>query len=307
MEPIKVMMVPDIGMIGTGVSGIHTVVRAYYRTLPKYGIELVPWQSKHDVSVAHAGMMAAFADVAMLHGLYFTADYNAPKHEWRANRHVIDSVRGSLYTTVPSPWVAETVRRDFRTEPIIIPHGVFWEEWQHSHDYIPDTVLWAKNRVFVDVCDPTPVNIIAKEMPDITFITTFAASGSPSNVVEIGLQDPNKIRLRIQKSALVLSTIKETWGLLYAEAQAAGTPVVTVDKGHVPTFVKHGVSGYCYKANSVEDMAKGIRYGLKYRDKLSSNAKKISRELTWDIAAERVARVVKLAHNRKLDKRPLVI
>ena len=300
-------MIPDANMVGKGVSGIHTVVRAYHRILPKHGIELVPWKSEHDVSVAHAGMMAAFADVAMLHGIYFTADYNAPKHEWRANRYVIDSIRGALYTTVPSPWVAETLRREFRIDPIVVPHGVFWDEWQHEHDYIENTVLWGKNRVFVDVCDPTPVSIVAREMPDVTFVTTFAAPNSPDNVVEIGLLSPEKMRLNVQRAAVVLSTIKETWGLLYAEALAAGTPVASVDRGHVPTFVRHGVSGYCYKPNNLEDMVKGIRYCLEHRDVLSKNAQALSRSMSWDIAAERAARVIRLAHHRKQDKRPMVL
>jgi glycosyltransferase involved in cell wall biosynthesis len=301
------MMVPDIDMAKDGVSGIHTVVRAYYRVLPKYGIDLVPYKAEHDVSIAHAGMFDAFADVAMTHGIYFTADYNAHTHEWRANNYVVNSIRAAYYVTVPSPWVAETMRRDFRVDPIIIPHGVFYDEWQHNREHVPNTVLWAKNRTFQDVVDPTPVSAIAREMTDTTFVTTFAAPGAPRNVSPIGIQNREQIKGRVQKAAVVLSTIKETWGLLYAEALAAGTPVVTVNRGHVPLLVRHGVTGYCYQPGNLEDMKHGIEWCMKHRDILSKNCLVEAEKLSWDVAGERVARVARLAHKKKIDNRSMYV
>jgi glycosyltransferase involved in cell wall biosynthesis len=297
-------MAPNLHTIGDGVSGINTVVRAYDRILPEHDIELVPVDESHELAVTHAGMGSNVCDVAMLHGIYFTADYQANKAEWRANYHVVRSIRNALLVTVPSEWVARTIRRDFRIDPVIVPHGVFVEEWIHDHSHKPKTVLWAKNRYY-DVCDPTPLNAIAARMPDFSFFTTVAAKDSPENVIEIGLQDPDHIKMWVQRVSMVISTVKETWGLLYAEALAAGTPVVAANYGHVPNLVDHGVSGYVYNRRNPDDIEYGIRWTEKNRDVLSGNASVLARQLSWQQAGVRLARVLRLAHRMKYNGKNL--
>jgi len=288
------------------VSGIHTVVREYARVAPKYGVDLVSPGESADIVIGHAGMGGPKNDVAMLHGIYFTSDYNATNSEWRANYHVVEAIRTANVVTVPSEWVAETLRRDFRIDPIVIPHGVVFEDWQHGYEYVPNTVLWAKNRNY-DVCDPTPVSSIARRMPDCTFFTTFASPGAPRNVIKIGVQKHGKIKKWIARSAVVISTVKETWGIMYAEAMAAGTPVVTANHGHVPNLVQHGVGGYCYNPQSLDDMEYGIRWAMRHRDTLSANARELARKLTWEQAGQRLARVSKLAYDMKIGERSFVV
>ena len=232
---LRVQMLPSPITLGDQVGGIQTVVRAYGKLLPERGIELVHPEAEEDIVVRHAGMGGGACDVSMLHGIYFTADYRAEINEYRANRHVVDSIRHASMVTVPSEWVAETLRRDFRIDPVILPHGIFPEEWVHDYEHKPRTVLWAKNR-FYDVCDPTPLNAIAVRLPEFTFYATVTANNSPKNVVQIGIQSPDKIKEWIQRVSIVISTTKETWGIVFAEAMAAGTPVVAANHGHVPTF-----------------------------------------------------------------------
>jgi glycosyltransferase involved in cell wall biosynthesis len=290
----------------TDVSGIHTVIRAYDKILPQYGIDLVGPDDAADIVVGHAGMGGATCDISMLHGIYFTDDYHATNAEWRANTHVVESIRRANIVTVPSEWVAETLRRDFRIDPIVIPHGVFLEEWQHNYEYVPNAVLWAKNRVY-DVCDPTPINDIARRMPDVMFFTTFATAGSPGNVIEIGVQKHGKIKKWIARASVVISTVKETWGIMYAEAMAAGTPVVAANYGHVPNLIQHGVGGYCYNPSSIDDMEYGLRWTLKHHDILGANARKLAGELSWHEAGERFARVARLAVEMRAGRKAFVI
>lgn len=298
---LKIFMEPNPVSIGAGVSGIHTVVNAYGEILPKYDMELVPRTTGFDLSVAHAGMGSIACDVAMLHGIYFTDDYKASKAEWRANEHVIKSIRKAFLVTVPSEWVAATLRRDFRIDPIILPHGIFPEEWKHDYAYRPKTVLWAKNRYY-DVCDPTPLNAIAERLPDFSFYTTVAAPNSPKNVVEIGVQDKDSIKVWIQRVSMVISTVKETWGILYAEALASGTPVVTANYGHVPNLVEHGKSGYVYNRKNPSDMEYGIRWVDDNRPTLSANASLLASKLSWEQAGVRLARLLRLAYKMKQDE-----
>lgn len=288
MKTLKVLMFPNPHKINkNAVSGIHTVIRAYDRVFPEYGMKLVSPDDECDVVITHAGMASVYSDIAMLHGIYFTAEYNAAKTEWRANQHVVRSANRARFITVPSPWVAETIHRDFKREPVVIPHGVFAEEWDHNEEVVKNTVFWGKNRDY-DVCDPTALVAIAIRLPEFNFITTFYRGEPPSNVSVIGVQPPNRLKKIVQKSDVVISTVNETWGILYAEAMAAGTPVVTANWGHVPNLVPHGVAGYTYDRYNVDDAVYGIRWASKHRDTLSANARKLARELRWQQAAERV-------------------
>lgn len=288
MKTIRVLMFPSPLFLDDRVSGIHTVIRAYERVFPEYGMEFVHPDAECDVVITHAGMASAYSDISMLHGIYFTAEYMASKNEWRANAHVVRSARRARFVTVPSEWVAQTIRREFRREPVIVPHGVFADEWEHSHEPVKGTVLWGKNRDY-DACDPTDLAIIARRMPDFKFITTFyPGENPPRNVSVIGVQPYDRMKIFIQKSDVVISTVNETWGIMYAEAMASGTPVVTANWGHVPTLVPHGVAGYTYNRHDTQDAVRGINWASKHRSVLGMNARKLARELSWQKAGERV-------------------
>lgn len=288
MRTIRILMFPNPLSLDDRVSGIHTVIRAYKRVFPDYGMEFVHPDAECDVVITHAGMASAYADISMLHGIYFTAEYKASNNEWRANSHVVRAARRARFVTVPSEWVAETIRREFRREPVIIPHGVFADEWEHSYEPVKETVLWGKNRDY-DACDPTDLAVIAKRMPDFNFVTTFYPSKlAPNNVSVIGVQPPERMKVFIQKSDVVISTVNETWGIMYAEAMASGTPVVTANWGHVPTLVPHGVAGYTYNRHDASDAVRGIRWSSEHRETLGANARKLASELRWQEAGERV-------------------
>lgn len=296
-KKIKIMMMPDpFTLSDKHVSGIGTVVRSYERVFPEYDMELLhPDSGDHyDLLITHAGMSHHVADIAMMHGIYFTGEYKAGKNEWRANHHVVRAITNARYVTVPSPWVAETFRRDFKIRPIIIPHGIFADEWEHDFEPNEDVVLWVKNRNY-DVCDPTPLNEVAARMPDLRFVTTFKSPGAPHNVIEVGIIPPYKIKEALATSAVVISTVKETWGIVYAEAMACGTPVVTVNQGHVPNLVRHGVGGYCYQPENIKDAIYGIRWTIKHRDKLSRNARLLASRLSWHEPAARIRKLCEIA------------
>jgi len=290
---IKIKMYPTREQSERGRSGIDTVCRAYYRLFPKFNIEVV--EGDEHLTLVHAGVFPA--DVAMLHGFYFTDQYLAAKWEWRANADIIASMRYAYALTVPSPWVAETVQRDFRVDPYVIDHGVFYDEWQHDEEVQP-IVLWAKNRN-ADICDPSALNILAKEFPSVNFVTTFKPEEAQKNIIEIGVQSHEKIKKIIQRSAVVLSTVKETWGIMYVEAMAAGTPVLSVNSGHVPNLIKHGQTGYVYEEGNTNDMAAGLEYCLTNRKVLSDNGKFVARSYTWDSAVSKLRNVFEIAMERK--------
>ena len=171
---LRVAMVPHIPdeKLVEATSGIERVIAAYRRYLPDFGIALVGPDEPHDIVVSHAGAVER-CDVAQLHGFYWTADYPMGGYEWAANKRIVESVRTAKEVIVPSEWVAETLRRDFRLNPHVIGHGIDWEEWAEHDEPNQGYVLWNKNRVS-QVCDPTPVRELARRFMDVPFLTTFA-------------------------------------------------------------------------------------------------------------------------------------
>jgi hypothetical protein len=162
----------------------------------------------------------------MLHGIYWTADYNANDWEWHVNGRVIEACRKAKIITVPSEWVAETIRRDMRLNPFVIPHGIDWQEWQHNEESA-GFVLYNKNRN-IDVCDNSVLDILTLRFPDVEFVSTLPtpsltkiphSSGMwPKNfkIIESGGKTPHdQMRRFIQRAGVYLSVAKET-GLIIA-------------------------------------------------------------------------------------------
>lgn len=298
---MKVQMLPHLKHFRSEESGIKRVVEAYFKHLPKFGIEFVdPDSGEYDIKVGHAGMSGADVDVAMLHGLYWTADYDAAAWEWRANRSVIDSVRGALVTTVPSRWVAETLRRDFHIDPFIIGHGIDWEDWQEPAEN-EGYVLWNKNRA-ADVCSPRPMVELARKSRDTNFVSTFGTDDEPENVYTTGLLAHEAMKKVVKSAGVYLSTTKETFGIGILEAMAAGVPVLGFRHGGNVELVKHGVNGYLARPGDIDDLLTGLRYCQEHRDVLGANGRDLAKMHTWENVAEQLARVFEIAHSRTQEK-----
>ena len=92
----------------------------------------------------------------------------------------------------------------------------------------------------------------------------------------------------------------ESFGLVAAEAQATGTPVVAAAVGGLTTVVRDGVSGLLVEGHAPRDWAAALRRlvtddGLRAR--LSAGAVKHAREFSWDRTAERTLEVYRRAES----------
>jgi len=296
--PIKVKMYPHKDDLENHSSGIAQVVLNYFKYLPKFDIELVNRGAlTFDLSVGHAAAIPK-PDVHHSHGLLWTAEFPLSDYAWEVNSDLVQSIRGAKEITVPSQWVAEPFRRDFRLDPHVIPHGVVWDDWQEKVKK-EGFVLWAKNRIN-DGLNAKVVDDFANAFPQTEFVTTFGTPNSPSNVRVFGTAIPHhEMKLLIQAASCVIMTDRETWGILAAEAMAAGTPVLSVRSGAVPDFMPHGVAGYCYEPGNFDDAKNGLAYCLKWSERLGANGKEVAKLLTWDKACEQVADVYRLALNKQ--------
>lgn len=286
---MRVLMTPNPLNLAQGVSGIHTLVRKYAEHLPKYGIQFVD-SDIFDVQAIHAGMSRHYAQaapiVSHLHGLYWTADYPSQVWQHKANRDVIDSIRHATLITVPSPWVATTLQRDMHINPIVVPHGIDYEEWRGNNSE-KLFILWNKNRN-TDVCSPIPVRELAKRFPSVQFVSTFYLNDehAPNNVDVIGLKDHAVMKQIVERCGVYLSTTKETFCIGALEAMAAGKPILCFNEGNITELVEHGVTGYIANCYNYEDLAQGLDFCIRHRATLGANAREAVKKWTWDNAAK---------------------
>lgn len=298
-------MLPHVSHIKDKPGGIPRVVEAYAKYLPKFGIELVePDATTYDLKAVHAGMTGGDCDVAHLHGLYWTADYNADEWEWRVNARVIEACRNAKVITVPSAWVAEPFKRDMRLSPVVIPHGIDWQDWQHKYP-TGGYVLWNKTRRF-DVCDNGILDILMDQFPDTLFYSTLPTpllqnvhtSDYPANfkIIESAGGTSHSIMKRfIQEAGVYLSTTKETFGIGTLEAMAAGVPVLGWANGGNLDLVQHGTNGYLARPGDIEDLIFGLNYCLKNRRVLGQNGIELAKNWGWETVCEQVANVYRAA------------
>jgi len=307
-------MLPSPKQFGAEESGVRRVVDFWYKYAPQFGIEFVDvpveQENDYDVFCIHAGASNKYPInrpiCSVLHGLYWTADYNARAWEWRTNANVIESIRRSTVITVPSEWVAESIRRDVRTQPFIIAHGIEWKEWIHNEPK-EDYVLWNKNRIG-DVCSPEPVGALAERFPGMQFVSTFMPSIPRANIKEIGVIHHDQMKAYIQHAAVYLATTKETFGIGTLEALASGVPVLGFAHGGNLDIVKHKVTGYLAAPGDYADLAHGLEYCVKFRNVLSENAREDVKRWTWEAAVAKLNVAFTVAAAIWFDKqRPLTL
>lgn len=292
---MKVLMTPQPSQFGEGEGGVRRVVDAYHKYMPDFGIEYVGSDAtSYDLTAVHAGT-SAVTDVAHNHGLHWTEDKPpADDYEWQANVAVINSLRQAKQITVPSQWVAETIRRDMRIDPHVIGHGINWDQWQERVDP-GGYVLWNKNRN-VDVCNPEAVSKLAHLFPAQLFLSTFADSPTP-NLRVTGQVPFEQMRQMILSCTVYLSSVKETFGIGVLEAMAVGKPVLGWAQGGNLDLIQHGVNGYLAQLGNYEDLANGLDYCLEYKATLGANGREMAKGYTWRTVCKQVARVYELAYN----------
>lgn len=279
----KVLMSPTLKSFRSHESGIRRVVEYYSRYLPKYGWEVVDGD-EFDIIAVHAGT-APDPDVSHCHGLYWTADYSAENWAWKGNAQVIDGIRRSRITTVPSSWVQEVFQRDMRFSPTIVPHGVEWENIEPK--YTGNFVLWNKNRA-ADVCDPTPVSILASRNESTNFVSTFSPA-QLSNVRVTGLLPHHRMMGVLGNCSVYLATTKETFGIGTLEAMASGKPILGFAHGGILDIVAHKVNGYLAEPGNYDDLEHGLHFCLENMEMLGKNSRELVKRFSWDDALKIVA------------------
>jgi len=277
---------------GKGSGGIWRVINAQARWLPEYGVEIADSEDEADVVLVHGGTLVRTDKpyVSQNHGMYWSADFQWPDHYWEWNGMVIEALRRAHTIITPSEWVAQPIRRDMRQNPIVIPHGVEFDEFKPQENH-GGYVLWAKPRVDV-VSSPDPMNELAHRIPDVQFVSTF---GRPDSNVQItGAMPYNEFQTVMSEACLWLATCRETGDIASREAMARGIPVVGWRWGATAELVRHLETGYLAEPGDYDALAYGVRYCLEHRKHLGEAAREwVRKNYTWKALMARYADAIR--------------
>lgn len=287
---MKIALFPDFAGEDKGDGGIRRVWEAQRRCLPRLRDQFVEDAGDADVIAAHIAFPPAIVRrfggdkpfVLHVHGLYWS-EYEWEQWAYKANRDVLQSICLADAVTVPSEWVASVVRRHTSRLVEVVPHGVSLQEFRPVTAH-RGYVLWNKTRVD-PVCTPGDLNLLARLMTGIPFVSTF---GEPlSNMTLVGRLGFDEGKELVRHAGVYLCTSRETFGIGTLEAMAAGVPVVGYDFGGQSEFVEHGVDGWLVEPGNIRGLAEGINWALENRATVGEAAHKKAARFSWTDSAQR--------------------
>lgn len=289
---IKVWSNPSAAQLPNPSNGIAMVVHHLNRLLPQLGFEYVGSPEVADLCVMHAGAAHPKVDVAHNHGLMPTAMRDCEDWEWAVNKELIRNLTTAKEITVPSQWVAETIRRDMRVNPNVVYWGIEGSEWTPGTN--KGYVLWAKGRAH-GVNDPTPMQKLADMAPDRRFISTYGQQTPNVSIIET--QPFDKMKVLLREAGVYLATTRETFGIQTLEAMACGVPILGFNWAATPEIVEHLKTGYLVEPDDFKGLLEGLDYCYAHRKRLGEAAREVALSFTWEKVASQMADVYRRALN----------
>jgi len=110
------------------------------------------------------------------------------------------------------------------------------------------------------------------------------------------LDDYEKFKLMRKAHVIIVTSVREGWGLIVTEANSVGTPAVVYDVPGLRDSVKNKITGIICGKNSAEDLAANIVELLKdddYAEKLSENALKWSKDFICEKTGETTLEILR--------------
>jgi glycosyltransferase involved in cell wall biosynthesis len=108
------------------------------------------------------------------------------------------------------------------------------------------------------------------------------------------LADADKWRLMAEADALVMTSVREGWGLVVTEANACGTPALVYDVPGLRDSVRDGLTGLVVppRPEKLADAMIRITTDARLHTALANEAKRWSSAFSFDEAARMVEKVL---------------
>lgn len=214
----------------------------------------------------------------------------------------------------------------YRDKIVVIPNGINLEEFgiPYSREECKSKLGLNGNNVVLFIGTLYPIkglHILLKAMPKIikdheNTIFVFIGGGDIDKYKglseELGVKkhvkfagfigDASKKALYYKAAEVfVLPSLRESFGVVNLEAMACGIPIVASNVGGIPDVIKHGENGLLVPPKDPEALADAIIYLLENeeeREKMGRNGRKISKNYSWAMIAEKTEKVYEKLINR---------
>jgi len=103
----------------------------------------------------------------------------------------------------------------------------------------------------------------------------------------------------------IYASISETFGQVYLEAMASGTPVIAAEGGQLKEFFVQSEHGYLWEPENLQSAEDAVRLAMSNRDYLSKKAREQALKHSWDSAADQLNEIYYCAIGK--DDQPVVV
>ncbi len=300
---------PD-GMAG---GGVRRRLEALWKHLPAYGVQFVDRPNKADLIHCHAIAEArgyAHSMVYTNHGVYELTE-TSPKHEWQMNEIIVRNLRQARRIISVAEWPTRIYEDDLGVKANVVPNGVDLEEWdavprgrfRQKHGLERPFLLWAKI-VNTGVCDPMPALELAKRLPQLDVVSTFAPRGAtnlPKNFKVVGRLPYDEMKMALADCALNLATTKENFAVQTIEAMALGKPILAFNWGGNSEAIRDGVEGALVAPNDHDALAFAALRCLEESEGMGKAARKrVEERYQWKDLMAQVYQVYEAALSERV-------
>jgi glycosyltransferase involved in cell wall biosynthesis len=89
----------------------------------------------------------------------------------------------------------------------------------------------------------------------------------------------------------IYASVSETFGQVYLEAMASGTPIVAAEGKQMKEFFINGIHGYTWKPGDVDSAVRALNNAIRDRNMLAQNCRSHALNHSWNSAANQIADV----------------
>jgi hypothetical protein len=101
----------------------------------------------------------------------------------------------------------------------------------------------------------------------------------------------------------IYASLSETFGQVYLEAMASGTPVIAAESGQLKEFFLIGEHGYLWEPDNIDSAEQAVRSAMKDRNYLSIKARQQALKHSWDSAGDQLNQIYYDAVRQKPNKK----